>query len=170
MKHRGFCVLFLGIAFAAHAQTVLVYVDDRIDGLSGPGRTAVRNGIHDALFEAGYVFFDPGTRVMSDVDWSTGVSPDLRDAAIDGGADVLLVARAETVTARRDGGRPRVDTQVRVYVLRLRGYTLTSVAATQLQSSNQGREDTVDTDALGKETGAQVARMLDQALAASGAR
>ena len=159
MKHRVLsCVFLLATTVTALAQTLLVYVED------DTGDLVVRQGVYAAFFEAGYIFFDPGALRIDDVDWSTGVSPQLERAAIDGGADYLVLARASTVVTRREGERARVDMSMDLHVLGLARLSTRSLARDTIRTTNQGREDTVDRTVLGREVGTLAAAAVASAL------
>lgn len=160
MKLRTLAAIVLAATpWLARAQTILVYVQDDSEGMKA------RGGIYAALFEGGYVFFDPGELAVTDVDWSTGRSPMLLQTAADGGADYVLLASSRSTVTRSAQTRAHVDMALRLYLLAVGLAEPRTLVDTLVEVTNQGREAAVDTTALGLEAGTAVVAAIQPGLA-----
>jgi hypothetical protein len=154
-----FWIALIGAAPLA-AQTVLLVVQESVDGKPLPSPLAVKEGLGSGLFDAGYIVFEfPDSDRAPD---QAVVTHTARSA----GADLILsvsVAYTETAISaslvRRSGRATYALTSSANGTVRTKG--------TQ-DASNKDREADVDRRALGEELGALIAKKIAEALAASG--
>jgi hypothetical protein len=167
-------LIALALALAAvpatlPASTILVYVDESGAPVSvGNGHT-LRDAVLNGLFDRGHIVFDPGEGAVEDVAWDTGQSSILARLADEGGAAIIVVARAVATETPRDKGRPTVAIEVRYVVLDASATRPVSAGAGVVHGSNAGKEDEQDWQAVAVGVGRDVAAAVD-ALAAQGAR
>jgi hypothetical protein len=153
-----FCMALIGAAPLA-AQTVLLVVQESVDGKPLPPPLAAKEGLGSGLFDAGYIVFEfPDSDTAPD---QSVVTQTARSA----GADLILtvsVVYTETAIStrlvRRSARAAYALTNTENGAVRTKG--------TQ-DASNMDREADIDRHALGEELGARVAKKVTDALMAA---
>lgn len=138
----------------AAAHTLLVATREAADGEPCPAPLPLAEGLSAALFAAGHIAFGedgPGPEIPVD---------QLLSVAREGGAAWLLLASADfTERAGPGNGAVRVEARTRWSLWRAADGRQAGTGT--LAASNEGRERTVDSAALGAELGAAVVRALE---------
>jgi len=151
-----FCMALICAAPLA-AQTVLLVVQERVDGKPLPPPLAVKEGLGSGLFDAGFIVFE-----FPDSDKSPDQAAVTRTAR-SAGADLIL-----TVTVQY------TETAINSRLVRRAAhaaYALTNAENGAVRTkgiqdvSNKDREADVDRRALGEELGTGVAKKVAGALA-----
>jgi hypothetical protein len=144
MKKKGLIVIFLLAGVPAFASTILLSIDEIVDGAPAAPPPATE-GVFDALYEAGNIAFDTedGSRALG--------TNELLPLARAGGAQYLLKA----VVAFTHDGSPAgpVVARAEFSFFTVGGAMLGSKVLTD---DNRGREGQMDLKGLGFELGARI--------------
>jgi hypothetical protein len=150
-----FWIVLIGAA-PLGAQTVLLVVQESIDGKPLPPPLAAKEGLGSGLFDAGYIVFEfPDSDKAPD---QAVVTHTARSA----GADLVL--RVSVEYSEKTIGANLVRRSGRA------AYTLTNAANGAIRTkgtqdaSNKDREAEVDRHALGEELGSLIAKKVTEAL------
>lgn len=151
-----FCMALI-CAVPLAAQTVLLVVQERVDGKPLPPPLAVKEGLGSGLFDAGFIVFE-----FPDSDKAPDQAA-LTQTARSAGADLILrvtvqytEAAINTRLVRRSAHAAWALTNAENGAVRTKGL---------LDASNKDREADVDRHALGEELGAGVAKKVAGSLA-----
>lgn len=153
----------LGIALISAAplaaQTILLVVQESIDGKPLPPPLAAKEGAGSGLFDAGYIVFE-----FPDSDKAPDKAVVIHTARSTG-ADLILSVSVEytetpisTSLIRRSGRAAYALTNAANGAVRTKG---------MLDASNKDREGDVDRRALGEELGTLIAKKVNEALMAA---
>jgi len=154
-----FLPLLVLLAALAPAETVMLLVDERLDGEPAARPLASLEGLMAGMFEAGFVTFDPGP-YQPEADWERQQFAEPLELARDGAAHYLATVRVESRTL--EGGEAHPPAVYRA----LAAFCLWQTGSGQLLGrgelalDNQEREREVTYQALLFETGERVAREL----------
>jgi hypothetical protein len=159
---------FATAAAVAPAATVMVYVEEVGEGASIQAPRPVRDGLMGGLFDRGDIVFDVGETKADGVDWGTGKSSALEAIAVEGGAELLVLARSEMSLTRREGGRPLVEVSLTYHVIDLSDRSARGVASGLLSGSNRGKEDEADATAVARGIGTELAAAVHAAWVTAG--
>ena len=159
---------FATAAAVAPAATVMVYVEEVGEGASTQDPRPVRDGLLGGLFDRGHIVFDVGETKADGVDWETGESSTLTAIAVEGGAELLVLARSEIRLTRREGSRPLVEVSLTYHVVDLSDPSARGVASGLLSSSNRGKEDEADASAVARGIGTELAAAVHAAWVTAG--
>jgi len=139
------------------AQTVLLVVQESIDGKPLPPPLAAKEGLGSSLFDAGYIVFEfPDSDTGLD---RAAVTQTARSA----GADLILIVTVQYTETAIDSRLVRRSAHA--------AYALTNTEDGAVRTkgmqdaSNKDREADVDRRALGEELGAGVGKKVARALA-----
>jgi len=146
----------LAMAAPAGAQTVLLLVRENVDSTALPPPFPVREGVSDALFNAGVIILDaPGS------------------ASMPGAAEAARIARAAGAEAVLEVTTVYADTKLGTDLLRISARTTWSIldasnnrliGSGAEEGTNLDREKDVNRLALGGEIGRKVAQEVKQLL------
>jgi hypothetical protein len=153
-----FWMVLIGAAPLA-AETILLVVQERIDGKPLPPPLAAKEGLGSGLFDAGCIVLEfPDSDRAPD---QAAVTHTARSA----GADLILTVSVEytetAISANLVGRSARA-----VYALTNAANGVLRMKGTQ-DASNKDREADVDRRALGEELGALIAKKVAEALSAA---
>ena len=150
-----FWITLIGVSPLA-AQTVLLVVQESVEGKPLPPPLAAKEGLGSSLFDAGYIVFE-----FPDSDKAPDQSV-VTQTALSAGANLILtvtVAYTETAISsrlvRRSARAAYALTNAENGALRTKGMQ---------EASNKDREADIDRRALGVELGARVAKKVTDVL------
>lgn len=149
-------LLVLGAASPLSGETILVAVQESLDGGPFPLPSPAREGILAGIFDRGHIIFDVPDSVPAPP------SSELVKMAREGGAGLVLEAVVEFRESRLAGGAVRVDASARYTVMDASTGRVRRTGA--ITSTNGGREKEVDRIALGMEVGEEVAAVIEDIL------
>ena len=148
------------VAFPAAAQTLLLVTREKVDSAALPPPFPVREGLADALFNAGVIVLDdPGS------------------APLPAAADLARIARAAGAGMVLEVATQYADTRLGVDLLRIAARTTWSILDASTggvigegaeEATNRDREQDVDRAALGAEIGRKVAEKVKRLLESRG--
>jgi hypothetical protein len=159
MKYIMLFLLLAAPPMAGCAETIFVYVEECCNGVHGIVLSEIKEGIFDALFEAGHIVFD-------DVqDKGTGSYIQTKNFAIplavarQGGAKYMLAVGIRSTVEKISKTEERISSTAEVYLLLTR--TNTVIYFGKIELSNKGKEDTVTRDTLGFNLGTGIAALIN---------
>jgi len=153
-------VVLAVVAAAAHAATVLVYVEETGSAGTADAPRPFRDALLGGLFDRGHIVFDLGESTAGDIDWTSGASPTLEGIAAAGGAEMYAVSRVVIRLTTRAGGRPTAEVGADYFVIRLSAGSATAVAKGRVSATNRGREDEVDAVAVARSAASDTAASI----------
>lgn len=139
----------------AGAETLLVAVDERLDGEAASLPRPITEGLLEALFEADQIAFDLPPGPIPE-------STELRRVARETGASLILLLSADCRTLGAVENVSRLGVAVKLTLLDAASGA--ELARGDLSADNTGRERDVDLPALGREVGLQAVAALAAAL------
>lgn len=150
------CALALG-PLHLRAATILAYVEEAGQTAGGAEARPVKEALLGVLFDRGHIVFDPGGMSITDVSWQTGDSPTLLAMATAGGAELILLVRAEARSVSRDKGGPTVEVAASYRIIAVASGRPRAAASGVITATNQGREQEMGPVAVARTAGAAVA-------------
>jgi hypothetical protein len=154
-----FALLYLLALYAApplFGETILIAVQESLNGGSVPSPSPAKEGILAGIFDRGHIIFDlPESVPLPPLE-------ELVRMAREGGAALVLDVVVEFRESRLSDGQLRIDASGRYSVIDVSAGTMRKEG--DIAGTNQGRERNVDRNALGMELGDQVAEDTDALL------
>ena len=150
------CFLTVFAAGALSAETIMIAVQETVDGTAGEPPLPTVEGVSKALYEVGHIVFDAGS-----VAW-TARADELAKIARDGQAEWLLRITVSYIQTKLDQKVARVTCSATYSLISLE--TGGSVLTDRLTISNTGREKTTDRMALGVELGELISKKVVERL------
>ncbi len=171
MKRQGLllCFLILVVSFSPGADTFFIYLErsdsspvDTTAPLSPNGAVSgmpVKEGLFDGLFDLNHIVFDD-VRPNYRVHWKLAEFKELIDAAADGGAHYLVVARVTLLSAPFAEDLKRLESTVQYYCYEVKREVL--VGRGELTRNNWGRESELNEEKLGLLLGRDLSVEIDR--------
>jgi hypothetical protein len=140
------------------AETIFIYLEESCNNQHGIYLDQVKEGIFDALFEAGHVVFDDvkdngGSSLIEEKDFKKPIT-----IALKGGAKYVLAVRVRSETQKISENSERISGTAQVYLLLAR--TGVVVYTGEVRLSNNGNEVELTKDKLGFELGGMIAALV----------
>jgi hypothetical protein len=150
--------LFLALAGAAGAQSILVAVQERLDGTPLEPPFEVGDALTDELYDAGYIVFVPGP------EGANASIARLGDLAREGSGNLLLLLGVDWASLTPGGENAGFRAHAAWALLAVRSTSTPEIAHGTWDATNQGREKTVPKSALSTQIGKKVADQVGAAL------